>query len=278
MECSEPGAIRDEEFIAYLAGERVRPVVEQHLARCQRCSSQLAMYRRMEQKLIHKLYRWDCPSNEELGEFQMGLLSKEQALRVQYHLSQCVLCAAEITSLAKFLASDLIPVGFAPTPQMNHHTVPPPSFNHRLVHNTKRVVGQLQDHAAESVRRIIATFVPPPQFSSVSPAGIRGEPEGWPRQYVAENISVSLGVEREPGHQGLLQLNGFVTRQGTKLGALQGTPVQLAAVSHTVHTQQIDDLGNFVFPSLLPATYMLELRFPEGVVVIDQLAINLHDV
>ncbi|TMC22289.1 MAG: hypothetical protein E6J34_06805 [Chloroflexi bacterium] len=286
MECSEPGAIRDEEFIAYLAGERVRPVVEQHLARCQRCSSQLAMYRRIEQKLIHKLYRWDCPSNEELGEYEMGLLATEQALRVQYHLAQCMLCAAEIASLAKFLASDPIPVGFAPTPHMNHHVVPP-SFNHRLVQNTKRAVGQLQDHAAESVRRIIATLVVPPQISfargvvppPISDAhGLEQEQIGWPRQYVAENISVSLRVEREPGHKELFQLNGLVTRQGTKQGVLQGTPVQLAAVSNAVHTQQVDDLGNFVFPSLPPSTYMLELQFPEGVIVIGQFTIDLQDV
>jgi len=227
----------------------------------------------MEQKLIHKLYRWDCPSNEELGEYQMGLLGKEQALSVKKHLNKCVLCAAEVVSLAKFLASDSILVGFAPASQMNH-TMPPPSFNHRLVQETKRAVGQLQDHAEAGIRRIVATFVVPPQISLVRSL----EQLGWPRQYVAENISVSLRVEREPGHQGLLQLNGLVTRQGTKLGALLGTPVQLATAQNTLHSQQVDDLGNFVFPSLPPATYILELQFPEGIVVIDQFAIDLQDV
>jgi len=34
MECSKPGAIRDEELLAYLAWEKVRPFVVQHLAEC----------------------------------------------------------------------------------------------------------------------------------------------------------------------------------------------------------------------------------------------------
>src|SRR5438067_4055125 len=79
MECSEPGTIRDEELLAYLAGERVRPVVQQHLLRCQRCSSLLANYRRMELSLTSKLYRWDCPPNQVLGEYQLGLLSNDVA-------------------------------------------------------------------------------------------------------------------------------------------------------------------------------------------------------
>jgi len=54
MECSEPGVIRDEELLAYLAGERVRPVVEQHLARCHHCSTQVAEYRGLERSLIKK--------------------------------------------------------------------------------------------------------------------------------------------------------------------------------------------------------------------------------
>ena len=71
MECSEPGAIRDEELLAYLAGEKVRPKVEQHLARCQRCTAQLAAFERLELALTSKLYRFDCPPSQVLGEYQL---------------------------------------------------------------------------------------------------------------------------------------------------------------------------------------------------------------
>src|SRR5438270_3077031 len=106
MECSQPGAIRDEELLAYLAGEKVRPFVVQHLAECQRCSSQLAAYRQIELALTSKLYRWDCPPNQVLGEYQLGLLSKELTAAVKNHLSMCVLCAAEVATLTEFLAND----------------------------------------------------------------------------------------------------------------------------------------------------------------------------
>src|SRR5260370_34468504 len=57
MECSTPGVIRDEELLAYMAGEKVRPVVAAHLARCQRCSMWVAEYRGLERSLIQKFYR-----------------------------------------------------------------------------------------------------------------------------------------------------------------------------------------------------------------------------
>ncbi len=213
MECSEPGTIRDEELVAYLAGEKVRPAVVQHLTRCQRCSSQLATYRRIELKLISKLYRWDCPPNQILGEYQMGMLSSEQALNVKNHLRMCVLCAAEVATLTEFLAHD----------------------------------------------RMLA-----------EPVSV----------YSAEDVSISIQIERGPSRKDSLQLIGFVTRQGTTLEAMQGTPVRLstlASTGKTVYTQNIDELGNFVFSSLVPATYTLELQLPEGIVVIDQLPVTTEE-
>src|SRR5437764_6088997 len=72
MECTKPGAIRDEELLAYLAGENVRPFVVQHLAECQHCSSQMAAYQRVELALSSKLYRWVYTPIQVLGEFKLG--------------------------------------------------------------------------------------------------------------------------------------------------------------------------------------------------------------
>src|SRR5256885_7278656 len=106
MECSEPGTIRDEELLAYLAGEIVRSGVQQHLARCQSCSAKLADFRRVERSLTRKLHRWDCPPNQVLGEYQLGLLGNESETAVKSHLSSCVLCSVEIATLSQFLAND----------------------------------------------------------------------------------------------------------------------------------------------------------------------------
>ena len=106
MYCSEPGAIRDEELLAYLEGEKVRSAVESHLAHCQCCSAQLANYQQIERKLISKLYRRDCPSNQILGEYHLGLLSKQLAAQIKGHLNSCVLCASEMAILIEYLTNN----------------------------------------------------------------------------------------------------------------------------------------------------------------------------
>jgi hypothetical protein len=218
MECSEPGAIRDEELLAYSAGEKVRPAVVEHLAHCKRCAAQLAAYQRMELRLSEKLYRWDCPPSQTLGEYQLGLLDQQQAALVKNHLRTCLHCAAEAATLTEFLAHDPWLVEQAqPSPQRS--TVQPSSLNNHL--STERVKRTDQRNA--------------------------------------------------------LQLIGFVTRKGATLEALQGMPVQLSSPSHVVFTQQIDELGNFIFSELAPATYSLELHFADCIIVIDQLPVTAQD-
>lgn len=267
MECCEPGAIRDEELIAYLEGEQVRPAVLEHLARCQTCSSQLAAYRQLDLKLVKKLYRWDCPPNQVLGEYQLGLLGTAYMAEIKAHLHRCVLCSAEIAVLSEFLASDALlmePVTVAPQAE------PFSLNNHHAVQEKKPLLDQLLERGQLATQRIIATLLPPAP-GLASQRDVRQQTTQWPRRYSADDVSISLQVER--GLQPGLQLIGFVTRQGVALHALQGVGVQLAAGAGTVYTQTIDELGNFVFSSLVPATYTLELQFPQGTIVIDQLAI-----
>jgi hypothetical protein len=270
MECREPGTIRDEELLAYLAGEDVRPAVVHHLAQCQGCTSRLAEYRRIELTLTSKLYRWDCPPNQILGEYQLGLLSGNLATAVKIHLGQCVLCAAEVATLTEFLANDPMPVE-----RVTPVSIRASSPNHRraAAQEAKRVVEDLRDRSAAAARRVVATLLPPqPRFAyqrASAPA------ELWPRRYTAEDLSISIHVEQ--GASRAVQLIGFVKREGAALEALQGIPVQLSSQARTVYTQNIDELGNFVFSSLLPATYTLELQFPDSIVVIEQLPVALQN-
>jgi len=280
MECTKPGAIRDEELLAYLAGENVRPFVVQHLAECQHCSSQMAAYQRVELALTSKLYRWDCPPSQVLGEYQLGLLSKELTAAVKNHLAMCVLCATEVATLTEFLAHDPLLTERAPVPSVSVQTSSPHN-NHRSGQGTKGVLDRLGDRSRAGVRRIVATLLPPqPRFAyqrEISQATL------WPRRYSAEDLSISIQVERGTSHRDALQLIGLVTRQGEALGVLQGTPVLLSAqdvgksFAGPQYTQSIDELGNFIFSSIAPAMYTLELQFPESIVVIDQIPVALQD-
>jgi len=280
MECTKPGAIRDEELLAYLAGENVRPFVVQHLAECQHCSSQMAAYQRVELALTSKVYRWDCPPSQGLGEYQLGLLSKELTAAVKNHLAMCVLCATEVATLTEFLAHDPLLTERAPVPSVSVQTSSPHN-NHRSGQGAKGVLDRLSDRSRAGVRRIVATLLPPqPRFAyqrEISQATL------WPRRYSAEDLSISIQVERGTSHRDTLQLIGLVTRKGEALGVLQGTPVLLSAqevgisFAGTQYMQSIDELGNFIFSSIAPATYTLELQFPESIVVIDQLPLALQD-
>ncbi len=274
MECSEPGLIRDEELLAYLAGERVRPVVEQHLTRCPRCSAQLADFRRLELSLLSKLYRWDCPPNQVLGEYQLGMLDRETSLAVELHLRTCVACSVELSTAREFLSGDPMLVEqpasnrllAADSVQNNHHAQPQP---------IGAALNGLLDRAGSSARRIVATLLPlQPRLAyqrNTAPSTL------WPRRYVAEDFHISLQVEREAGHTTSFQLIGFVTRKNTTLETLQGMPVLLSSQTGAVSAQHVDELGNFIFPSLAPATYNLELQAPDGIIVIEQIPVDAQE-
>jgi len=263
MECSEPGLIREEELLAYLAGERVRPVVEQHLTQCPRCSARLAEFRRLELSLLSKLYRWDCPPSQVLGEYQLGMLSRENALAVEFHLRTCVVCSVELNTAREFLAGD---------PVLSEQPSPLRLLANEPVRNNHH--GQLPGMGAvlDRARRILATLLPPQprlayQRNTASTAL-------WPRRYVAEDFHISLQVERETGHADSFQLIGFVTRTQVSLQALQGMPVLLSSGSGTVCAQQVDELGNFLFSALAPASYTLQLQAGEGIIIIEQIPVD----
>jgi anti-sigma factor RsiW len=298
MECRQRGAISEEELLAYLAGEEVRPAVLEHLALCPACSAQVAAYRRLELTLMHSLYRWDCPPGQILGDYYLGLLSKETAVAVRFHLATCLHCVSELTLLSEFLASDpllaearsadewLSSLTAARAPEgevapeeavelsglsaAGDQEQPPlkPSLWSELAH--------LPERTASAARRIVATLLAPqPRLAyqrDIAQAGSL-----WPRSYSAEDFSISLHIEHTPGRRDGLQLIGFVTRKGMALEALRGTPVRLISATGVTQTGAIDELGNFLFDSLAPSTYTLELQFSEGTVVIEQLPLTLQD-
>src|SRR5215472_15468172 len=227
MECIEPGAIRDEELLAYIDGVPVRPTVLAHITHCQYCSSQLATYQRMDHKLIQRLYRWDCPTNQVLGEYQLGLLSSEQAAGVQDHLKRCALCAAEVVILTNFLANDPLIVRPVPISQQ----VATNAHNSHSLQNAKQMVEKWRTEGIASVRCIVATLLSEQPRLAYQRDMIDATAQ-WPRRYSAEGLTISLQVERTPQHahqRGSLQLLGFVTSDGKALEELQGTSVLLSA-------------------------------------------------
>ncbi len=202
----------------------------------------------------------------------MGLLDSETALAVKFHLRACVSCSVELSTLGEFLTGDPMLAEqparlFVPEPAHNNHHAQPQEVGAALNH--------LLDRASINARRIIATLLPPqPRLAyqrNTAPSAL------WPRRYMAEDFSISLQVERETGRADALQLIGFVTRKDVALEALRGMPVLLSSQTETISAQNVDELGNFVFSSLVPATYTLELQSADGIIVIEHILLDVQD-
>src|SRR5207247_9435675 len=65
-----------------------------------------------------------------LGEYHLGLLSKEFTAAVSNHLSMCELCAAEVATLTEFLANDQMLARPAVARDMSVQTSSPRSEEH----------------------------------------------------------------------------------------------------------------------------------------------------
>src|SRR5205085_5837614 len=215
------------------------------------------------------------------GEYELGLLSNEVAADVKRHLRTCALCAAEVVTLADFLTDDATLVEHPALPRHKDPVSPPSHNSHGPAHVAKRTLDHIREQSSDGMRRIIANLLPPqPRFAHQREVGNvlnTLESVTWPRRYSAEDISISVAVERETSRRDSLQLIGFVTRNGAALEALQGLPVLLASQAKVQYTQNVDELGNFVFSSVIPATYTLELQFPDRTIVIDALPVTIQD-
>jgi hypothetical protein len=236
----------------------------------------------LEGTLVRRFYRWDCPPGLLLGEFELGLLDPVEATSIREHLSSCPLCAGEIASLATFLSNDpmLVAPVVAPIP---YRIAQPVLSNRQLVHEVQK---RTLEQAQKTVQRILAILVLPQsglalQRGPKNTQDPQGVPSGskplWPRRYTAEDISLALQLEPDTHQPGRMRLIGLVQRQGTDLASLQDVPVRLVDTSGFLQEQQLDDLGSFVFSSLAPAHYTLEVQLPDRVVVIEALPIHMLD-
>jgi hypothetical protein len=215
-----------------------------------------------------------------LGEYQLDMLSGEQTASIQDHLKICVLCATEIATLAHFLVNDPLLVAHATA------TLPVAtnSQNSHSVRDAQDIIGQWSSEGMAAVRYIVATLLSP-QPRLAYQRDVADATSQWPRRYSAEDLTISIQVERTPQHahqRGALQLLGLVTCAGKALEELQGVSVLLVSQTKagTEHDQAsraqvIDDLGNFIFSSVESDTYALQLQLPERVVIIDQLALTV---
>ena len=177
-----------------------------------------------ENKLTAKLYRALCPDSAELGEYQLGLLAGEPRARIQNHLTQCPLCAAEVRTLQGFLDDN---------------------------------ARDLTLSFGERVSFWVAERLSNPSGGALTPAfGLRGGEQPGPLLYQAGDTLLTLEIQDDPAQSGHKSLLGLVTGAPPD-GRLQAG---LYLQDQLVQTNDVDELGNFGFDKLEPGVYQLLLN------------------
>jgi len=248
MTCISPPELADMDLLAYLDGESDDQVAT-HLGGCPHCRERARSLGRLQSLLAARLYRYNCPSAAELGEYHLGLLPQDQRAALAYHLTECPRCAYEVTQLEDYLA-DLAPdVDFS-----------------------------LLEQAKEQVRVLVARLVNGGMGVNLlgqpalapAPTGVRGD-EGEPLIYEADGVQVVIEIHQDPDQLDRRSMLGLVIGVDDP----DQLEVHLWQSDQPVATVQVEDIGNFVIPSLAPGRYELILSGAEVEIHIQELVVEI---
>lgn len=227
--------------MAYADGDASAHVVE-HVRRCPQCAEEARSLASAQRRLRHLLYRFDCPSPQLLGEYELDLLSPEARTQTAAHVRDCPRCAEELQALRSFMS--LEPMTLEP--------VRPLGVGARL-------------------RHVVATLLVPP--SAAAYAGLRGTAEAGVRTYRAEGLTITLGPGPD-ARRGRASIMGLVVPEDAGVEAVSGGEARLVAPGGGAHATPIDELGNFAFEDLTPGPYRLELHLADQVFLVEDLPVG----
>jgi len=237
MECRHPPPLTDEQLMATPDGDAGSQVSE-HLADCASCSARLEAIRQVEQGLMSRLYRWDCPPSQRLGDYYFGLAGTTDADIVAQHLKLCAPCSAEIELLRSFMSA----TATSPTPAARPQTRPtrPP--------------------AQPWLGDLIARMLPSAQATALRGATTHA--------ITAEAGHTTIILEVQPSVEGWVTLRGQILEadQDRWIGAL----VELHQSGALATTTLIDEVGGFSCGLLRPEPAELRITPEIGRTVLVQ--------
>jgi hypothetical protein len=201
-----------------------------HLQRCAYCREKAEALDRFQKRLKSRVFRANCPSPMELGEYHFRLLPAAQMLLIGQHLRSCPHCAREFAELQTFVSEDMPQPGFAGSIRV--------------------LIAQLVKGGEMNQKADQPSF--PPALE-----GVRGNGEK-PFIYQAENIQIILEVQEDMEQPDLKMILGLVTGLTSS-----GFTLQASQEGQTLATSPIDEIGNFTIHQLTPGIYDLTLRGPE---------------
>jgi len=223
--------LSDGQLLAYLDHPEANQEIGLHLTQCSHCRQKAETLERFQKTLTAQLYRINCPSSLELGEYHLRMLPASQMLVISQHVRECLHCASEVAELESFLDDQV------PNPEDS------------LLGRAKVLVARLVGGGE-------LTFTP-------SPAALRGEGKG-PITFAAEGIIIILDIQ--PTTEGRANILGQVAadHQDDWTGAL----VELRRDSLLQISTTVDDLGAFQCERVTPGQQELRIFPKNGSVVV----------
>jgi hypothetical protein len=219
---------QSEDVLAYLDGA-ASPELANHIADCLECRQAAQYLAETQARLRQRLYRFDCPSPLELGEYNLDLVPEARRTAIAGHSLECRECGAELSTLRAFLAAD------------------PPAVA----------------TFAERARRVVARLLTSPGAPGALAPGLRAFDAAAPTIYRVEDVSISL--IQGPGTG---ELTGIVSRDVTGPETVVGADVYLVDADGARRVGTIGNAGEFGVAALPSGSYELELRLEDRVVVI----------
>ena len=231
MTCMSPPELDDRVLLTYLDGEADQKVAA-HLEQCSHCRERAQRLSRLQERMGAEMYRIDCPTPLELGEYHLGVLAGTQANVVARHLDDCPHCSREVSQLKTYLGDLSADLEFSLAERIRV-----------LVAKLVRTGGQTDPMGAPAMA---------PAF-----AGLRGEEDG-PRLYQAGEAQVAIEIQDDAMRGDRKTLLGLVTGMDTS-----ELVAHLWLADRHVGEVPVDELGNLVIPDLAPGSYELILSGPE---------------
>lgn len=226
--------IEPEDLLAFVDGE-APPDLAALIRGCPACAATAQGYAHVQRDLRQALHRFDCPTPQRLGEYDLGLLATAERVAIAGHVRGCPHCAVELRTLREFLAAE---------------TVLEPTLRERL-------------------RRVAARLVP--QHAAGQWVGVRGA-EAQARLYEADSLVIALDIA-PAGAASRGAVSGLVTDAGDDPDRLPGRPVRVVSADGATRETQVDDIGGFAVERLSAGVYSLELELPDQVIVVEGVSV-----
>ncbi|MGH2508509.1 MAG: hypothetical protein ACRDHZ_14085 [Ktedonobacteraceae bacterium] len=252
MNCPNILAPANEDLLSLVYDEAALSAQKQaHFDQCPLCQQRLANYNDINNTLLTKLYyRRLCPSAIRLNYYCLDVVPAEERINIASHLLDCPYCADEIVEIRRVQAA------FEPFP------------------TTSPSLGTV-------VHRLIATLV----IQQAKPI-MRSEAQttGWPRQYQAGTLDLSLHVSHQSS--GETMLIGILTSSDPAItgDAFEGAEALLYPTpslpsgnaeksTEPLLIAQVDEIGNLLLEPIPAGTYTMLIRLPDQEIVIEGLTI-----